>query len=185
MSEKRGIPHISTGDIFRENIKNNTELGRIAKEIIDSGKLVPDDITIRLIKDRIAKEDCKDGFILDGFPRNIAQAEALDSIVDIDHVILIDVDDDESIRRISGRRTCKECGAIFSVNIDDVKDTCPKCGGKLYMRDDDTPDAVRERLRIYHDTTEPIIQHYKDKVIVIDGKRRIEEIEEEISKKLS
>lgn len=185
IAERHSIPHISTGDIFRENIKGQTELGSKAKEYIDKGQLVPDSLTIELVRDRLAKDDCRQGFILDGFPRTRAQAEALDSLVEIDKVILIDVSDDESVRRISARRSCESCGAVYSTYIEDI-DSCKSCGGKLIIRDDDQPETVRQRLEIYHSNADPLISFYQTKgnLEKIDGERTIEMIFSDIEDKL-
>ncbi|MFW6014768.1 MAG: adenylate kinase [Candidatus Nanoarchaeia archaeon] len=183
LSQKFAIPHISTGDIFRENIKNETELGKEAKEYIDEGMLVPDELTIRIVNDRLSKQDCKNGFILDGFPRNVAQAKAMDEIVSIDKVVLIDISDDEAVRRISGRRTCAKCGKVFSSK--DNLEKCDKCGGELVRREDDNPDTVRKRLQIYHKNTAPLEEYYIDKLLKVDGERPVEEIFQDLVYNLS
>ncbi|MFW6383452.1 MAG: adenylate kinase [Nanoarchaeota archaeon] len=183
LSQIFAIPHISTGDIFRENIKDETELGKEAKEYIDEGMLVPDELTIRIVNDRLSKQDCKNGFILDGFPRNVAQAKAMDVIVSIDKVVLIDISDDEAVRRISGRRTCTKCGKVFSSK--DNLEKCDKCGGELVRREDDNPDTVRKRLQIYHKNTAPLEEYYIDKLLKVDGERPVEEIFQDLVYNLS
>jgi len=189
LSNEFDIPHISTGDIFRDNIKNLTELGKLALSYTNKGALVPDDVTNKIVADRLSQADCSEGFILDGYPRNIEQAEFLDTIVEVDKVLEIKVSDDEAIKRISGRRTCEKCGAVFSIyqtNEEDLTSACKKCGGKLIIRDDDTESAVRKRLEIYHEQTEPIVDYYRKKQILvsINGKQSIEKIFEIIKKKL-
>lgn len=182
LSDELKIPHISTGDIFRENIKGETELGKKAKEYIDNGQLVPDELTIQLIRGRLSKEDCDNGFILDGFPRNTAQAKAMDNIVEIDYIIFIDISDDEAVRRISGRRTCESCGKVFKA--DDSVTNCDKCGGNLVIRDDDKPETIRNRLKVYHENTAPLEEYYSDKILKIDGERPIEKIFDDILSRL-
>jgi adenylate kinase len=161
--EKNNLAHISTGDIFRENIKNNTELGKKAKKYIDAGKLVPDEITINMVKERLADE--KKGFILDGFPRTIPQAEALSKITEIDTVINFTAEEKTILQRLSGRRICRKCGAVYHVtNIPPKKDgICDKCGGELYQRDDDKQEAIKERLKVYENQTAPLIKYYEKK----------------------
>lgn len=163
--EKYNIPQISTGDIFRDNVKNETELGKKAKEYIDKGGLVPDEITVGMVKERLIKDDCKNGYILDGFPRTIPQAEALENIDKIDKVIDFQARDDVIIQRLSGRRTCRKCGAIFHVvNIPPkVEGVCDKCGGELVQRSDETEDVIKNRLEVYRKQTEPLIDYYKKK----------------------
>ena len=159
------IPHISTGDLFRENIKNKTDLGRTAQEYMDSGKLVPDDITTAMLKERLKKEDCKKGFFLDGFPRTVEQAEALEEITKIDIVINFVANKETLIRRRTGRRICKSCGAIYHVIniIPKVAGFCDECGGEVYQREDDKPEAAEERLKIYYEEIQPIIDFYEKK----------------------
>lgn len=161
--EKYNIPQISTGDIFRDNIKSETELGKKAKEYIDKGELVPDEITVGMVKERLSKDDCKNGYILDGFPRTIPQAEALEKIDKIDKVIDFQARDDVIIQRLSGRRTCRKCGAIFHiVNIPPkVEGICDKCGGELVQRSDETEEVIKNRLEVYRKQTEPLIDYYK------------------------
>ena len=180
------LPHISTGDIFRENIKNQTELGKKVKEIMDSGNLCPDNLTIELVKDRLSKPDCEKGYLLDGFPRNIAQAEALDKFASPDKVLEINVDLNKIERRITGRRSCPKCNNSFHIDfIGDVK-VCPVCNGELVIRKDDTPETVKERLKVYKAQTEPLVDYYEkqSKLIKIDGDKSIEEVFDEITKVL-
>ena len=173
MKERYKLPHISTGDIFRENIKNNTELGKLAKSYIDKGALVPDDVTSNLIVDRLTHDDCKKGFILDGFPRNNAQAKSLDEAFEksgnkIDLVILVDATDEQIADRLSGRRVCENCGHIYHiVNIPPkVEGVCDKCGGKLIQRKDDSKEVIQDRLKTYHEITKPLIDYYSKENIL-------------------
>ena len=167
--QKYGLLHISTGQIFRENIKGGTELGLKAKEYIDAGKLVPDQVTIDMVKDRLGKDDCKDGgFLLDGFPRTIPQAEALSEFCEMDLVINFKADPEVIIQRLSGRRVCKKCGWTCHVqNIPPKQEgICDACGGELYQRDDDKPEAIKQRLIVYEEQTAPLIGYYKEKGIL-------------------
>ena len=173
IAAKYGIHHISTGDIFRANIKNGTELGKKAKEYMDQGLLVPDELTCDLVMDRISQEDCKDGFVLDGFPRTIPQAEALDAALEkkgdkMDYAIDIEVEDENIIRRMSGRRACLNCGATYHVvTIPPKKEgICDVCGSELVLRDDDQPETVKKRLDVYHEQTQPLIDYYKKQNIL-------------------
>ena len=168
IADKYGIPHISTGDIFRANIKNGTELGKKAKTYMDQGLLVPDELVVDLVADRIVQEDCKNGFVLDGFPRTIPQAEALDGALKkldtkIDYALNIEVPDENIISRMSGRRACVSCGATYHlVHIPPKKEgVCDKCGASLILRDDDKPETVKKRLAVYHEQTQPLIDYYK------------------------
>jgi adenylate kinases len=174
ISEALHIPQISTGNIIREALKSGSEVGLKAKSFIESGKLVPDEVVIDIIKERIAKDDCKDGFILDGFPRTIAQAEALDSMgVSIDRVLDINVADDVIASRLSGRRVCEACGSSYHLvsKKPAVEGVCDKCGGTLIQRKDDHPDTVADRLKVYHEQTEPLKAYYEKKGLlrVVDG----------------
>ncbi len=184
--KRYALPHISTGDIFRENIKNQTELGKKVKAIMDSGNLCPDNLTIELVKDRLSKPDCEKGYLLDGFPRNIVQAEALDKIAPPDKILDINVDLKKIERRITGRRSCPKCNNSF--HIDFIGDTkvCPVCNGELVIRKDDTPETVKERLKVYKEQTEPLVDYYnkQSKLIEIDGDKNIEDVFEEITKVL-
>ena len=193
LTERYGIPHISTGDIFRENIKNATELGKQAKEYIDAGKLVPDELTIGLVMDRLAKDDCAKGYILDGFPRTIPQAEKLTEALEagsgeIDAAIDVEVPDEVIIERMSGRRVCPKCGASFHVvNIPPKKEgICDLCGEALITRADDQPETVKNRLSVYHEQTQPLIDYYgrKGLVLTVDGTKEMEAVFEEIVKGL-
>ena len=175
------IPAISTGNIIRDALKSGTEMGKKAKSFIDKGNLVPDDMVIGIIKERLKEEDCKNGFILDGFPRTIPQAEALDKMgLDIDKVVDFEVSDEEIISRISGRRVCELCGASYHIDHKKpmVDNVCDKCSGTLVQRKDDHPDTVNARLRVYHDQTEPLKDYYsrQGKLIVIEGKGKIKDI---------
>jgi adenylate kinase len=176
------IPHISTGDIFRKNLKEGTPLGLKAKKYMDKGLLVPDDLVVELVKDRLTQEDCKDGFMLDGFPRTELQAKALDDELksletSLDVVINIEVDHNLLIERITGRRICKDCGATYHVkfNPPKVQGICDACGGELYQREDDKEETVKKRLEVYTEQTEPLIQYYKKKELLqtIDGQQDI------------
>jgi adenylate kinase len=168
IAEHFGIPKISTGDIFRSNVSGGTELGKQAKKYMDAGDLVPDEVTNAMVRDRLGEPDAANGFLLDGFPRNVAQAYELDGILNqlgstLDAVLELDVDDDEVVRRLSGRRTCKKCGHIWHVEFDAPMDggICDICGGELYHRDDDFPETVRHRLDVYATQTEPLIAFYR------------------------
>jgi adenylate kinase len=182
-----GIPKISTGDIFRHNVSTGTDLGRLAKKYMDAGDLVPDEVTNAMVRDRLAQPDAKDGFLLDGFPRNVAQANELDAILDelgvaLSVVLDLDVDFDEVVKRLSGRRTCKKCGHVWHVEYDPPKvaGICDKCGGELYQRDDDKPETVRHRLDVYHQQTEPLIDFYRaaERLIAIDAFGAVEDVTE-------
>ncbi len=187
--EKYNIPQISTGDMFREHLSKGTELGQKAKEYMDKGQLVPDEIVLGMVEERLKQPDCDKGFILDGFPRTVPQAEALDQLLEkmgkkIDYAIAIDVPDEELIKRLTGRRTCKNCGMMYHIMFKPPKEEgkCDKCGGELYQRADDNEETVRNRLRVYHEQTEPIIQFYEKKGVLyrIDGIGSIDEIFERI-----
>ena len=174
ISEALHIPQISTGNIIREALKSGSEVGLKAKSFIESGKLVPEEVVIDIIKERIAKDDCKEGFILDGFPRTIAQAEALDSMgVSIDRVLDINVADEVIASRLSGRRVCEACGSSYHLvsKKPAVEGVCDKCGGTLIQRKDDHPDTVADRLKVYHEQTEPLKAYYEKKGLlrVVDG----------------
>lgn len=162
------LVQISTGDLFRENIKNGTEVGKLAKSYMDKGQLVPDSVTISMLKERISKDDCKKGFILDGFPRTIEQAKALEGIADIDAVVQLDISFDEIRRRCLGRRTCSKCGEIYNTSTYD-KPTCELCGSPLFQRDDDNLETVNSRLEVYEKMTAPLINFYADRLFVVEG----------------
>ena len=185
LSDKYGIPHISTGDIFRANIKEGTELGKKAKEYMDQGLLVPDELVCDLVVDRIKQDDCKKGFILDGFPRTIPQAKSLDAALEqineaMDYAVDLEVDDEVIVERMGGRRACLECGATYHVvNMPPAKEgVCDRCGAKLVLRDDDQPETVKKRLSVYHEQTAPLIQYYKEKGILVqfDGSLKPDEV---------
>jgi adenylate kinase len=165
-----GVPHISTGDMVREEIKAQTELGKAIKEYSDKGELVPDEIIIKLLSKSLKKPDCEKGFILDGFPRTIKQAEALDKVSMVDLVINLDVPDEIIIQRLSNRLLCKKCGAIYNkLTLKPKRDNiCDKCGGELYQREDDKPEVIQERLNVYRKKTEPLIEYYKKKRLLKD-----------------
>ena len=185
LAEKYGIPHISTGDIFRANIKNATPIGVIAKSYIDKGQLVPDEVTVEIVKQRLMEADCENGYLLDGFPRNVFQAEQLDKISEIDSVVDIEVDFTKLLKRITGRRVCA-CGESYHVDFLEGKTECLRCGGKLYQRADDNEATVGERLSVYQKQTAPLVEYYKKagKLVVIDGDKAIHEVFEEIVNKL-
>ena len=178
IAEKYGIPHVSTGDIFRANIKNGTELGMEAKKYMDEGKLVPDELTVKILLDRVAQADCANGYVLDGFPRTIPQAEVLDQALTelndaIDFAINVDVPDENIVKRMSGRRACLSCGATYHIEHIPPKQEgiCDKCGQALVLRDDDKPETVLNRLKVYHDQTQPLIDFYSNKGVLktVDG----------------
>ena len=178
IAEKYSIPHISTGDIFRANIKNGTELGKKAKSYMDKGQLVPDELTLDLIMDRFKQDDCKNGYVLDGFPRTIPQAEALDTALKakgekVDFAIDVDVPDENIVKRLGGRRACVGCGATYHVvySPTKVEGVCDKCGEELIVRDDDKPETVLNRLEVYHNQTQPLIDYYNEQGILksVDG----------------
>ena len=178
ISETLKIPTISTGNMIREALKSGTEMGRKAKEYVDAGKLVPDEVVIGIIKERLAQPDCADGFILDGFPRTIPQAEALDRMgIVIDRVIDIEVADETIAQRVSGRRVCPACGASYHVEYKKpaVDNVCDRCGDTLIQRKDDHPDTVRERLQVYHDQTEPLKSYYaaSGKLFIVEGQEDV------------
>ena len=176
VAEDYKIPHISTGDIFRANIKNQTPLGVKVKAIIDSGSLVSDDLTCELVKDRLSQPDCKNGYILDGFPRTIPQAEMFTKICDDVKVVNFEIKDEIVIRRLSTRRVCKACGANFNVLTlpPKVEGVCDKCGGELYQRDDDKQESILHRMDVYREQTEPLIKFYRDKGAITDLDASIE-----------
>ena len=178
IAQKYQIPHVSTGDIFRANIKNGTELGKEAKKYMDQGLLVPDELTVKILLDRVAQDDCKNGYVLDGFPRTIPQAEVLDKALSdlgdaIDYAINVDVPDENIVKRMSGRRACLACGATYHIeHIPPKKEgICDVCGQGLVLRDDDKPETVLNRLKVYNDQTQPLIDFYTAKGVVksVDG----------------
>ncbi|WP_337872746.1 adenylate kinase [Ignavibacterium sp.] len=193
LSEQFNIPHISTGDILRKAVQDRTELGIKAAEIMNRGELVPDDIMIGIIKDVLKSDRCKNGFILDGFPRTTVQAEALDRLfseLNLNDVILVHItaDEEEIIKRLNGRRACKVCGSIFTLSEIEGLSECPKCGAKdsFYLRDDDKEDVIRKRLKIYETNTKPVLGYYeaKGKVVTIDGFGSIEEVNKDLTEVL-
>lgn len=185
IADKYGIPHISTGDIFRANIKNNTELGKKAKEYMDQGLLVPDKLTLDLIMDRFKQADCENGYVLDGFPRTIPQAEALTNALKeagetIDFAINVEVPDENIVTRMSGRRACINCGGTYHVvfNPTKIDGVCDTCGGELVLRDDDKPETVAKRLNVYHNQTKPLIDYYAELHVLreVDGTKDVSEV---------
>ena len=179
IAERYGLPHVSTGDIFRANIKNGTELGMEAKKYMDQGMLVPDELTVKILLDRVAQEDCKNGYILDGFPRTIPQAEVLDKALTelgdkIDYAVNVHVPDENIVNRMSGRRACVSCGGTYHVVYAPTKKEgiCDACGGELILRDDDKPETVQKRLAVYHEQTQPLIDFYQNKGILVEVDRK-------------
>jgi adenylate kinase len=193
LAERLSIPHISTGDILRNSIKNETTLGLKAKTIVESGGLVPDNLMAGLIKDVLSQKESEYGFILDGYPRTLAQAKLLDEIFeqlksDEEHYIAITVDDELIIQRLSNRLACKECGTIFTLNEVKDKKNCPKCGatGSLYKRKDDEEEVIRNRLKVFHAQTKPVLDYYKEKgkMIFVDGDQPVHEVAKAVLEKL-
>lgn len=191
IAAKYNIPHISTGDIFRANIKNGTELGKQAKTYMDQGLLVPDELVVDLVVDRVNQEDCKEGYVLDGFPRTIPQAEALDVALEklgqkIDYAIDVDVPDENIVHRMDGRRACVGCGATYHLEYAPTKvdGICDTCGKELILRDDDKPETVKKRLGVYHEQTQPLIDYYTKAGILttVDGTIDIEDVFQTIVK---
>jgi adenylate kinase len=189
VSERFDIPKISTGDIFRYNVSQGTDLGKLAKKYMDAGDLVPDEVTVAMVRDRLSQPDAASGFMLDGFPRNVAQAYELDGILgdlntSLDVALELDIDDGEVVRRLSGRRLCKRCGHVWHIEFDPPKapGICDRCGGDLYQRDDDRPETVRHRLEVYVDQTTPLIQFYtaRDQLIVLNAKGPVEDVTERV-----
>ena len=186
--EKYGIPQISTGDMFRAAVKEQTPLGLEAKKYMDNGQLVPDAVTVGIVKERLAKDDCKKGFILDGFPRNTAQAVALDSELaamgrDLDAALLVSVPDASVVERLSSRRTCKSCGYTAPAGTE----VCPRCSGEMYQREDDKPETIQRRLDTYHTQTAPLIEYYRGHSILkeVDGDRPVDEVYADVKDLLS
>jgi adenylate kinase len=187
IAEHFGIPKISTGDIFRANVSGGTDLGRLAKKYMDAGDLVPDEVTNAMVRDRLAQPDAVDGFLLDGFPRNVQQAGELDGILvqigsTLSVVLDLDVDHDEVVRRLSGRRTCKKCGHVWHLEYDppSVPGICDKCSGELYQRDDDRPETVRHRLEVYASQTAPLVRFYdeREQLVAINALGAVEDVTE-------
>ena len=185
IAEEFNVPHISTGDILRRNMKEGTPLGLKAKAFVESGGLVPDEVVIGLVEDRLSQDDCKNGYILDGFPRTIAQAEALDKVARIDLAINIDVPFETIIDRLGGRRVCV-CGETYHVSMLNGETTCKRCGKELFIRDDDKPETVKNRLKVYSDQTQPLLDYYRsqNKVVDIEANGTKEEIFADIKKVL-
>lgn len=185
IADKYSLPHVSTGDIFRANIKNGTELGMEAKKYMDQGLLVPDELTVKILLDRVSQGDCKNGYVLDGFPRTIPQAEVLDKALaelgeSIDYAIDVDVPDENIITRMSGRRACLSCGATYHIaHVPPKKEgICDRCGKELVLRDDDKPETVKNRLKVYHDQTQPLIDFYTGKGVLktVDGTQDMQDV---------
>lgn len=178
ISEKYRLPHISTGDIFRDNIKRQTPVGLLAKSYTDNGKLVPDEVTCEIVKGRLEADDCKNGYLLDGFPRNLFQAETLESFSKADAVLNIDVDLSLLMARLCGRRVCKDCGESYHVDFLGGKTVCERCGGELYQRKDDNEETVGNRLKVYSEQTAPLIEYYSERNVLlnIDGVGAIDEV---------
>ncbi|MCS7279603.1 MAG: adenylate kinase [Thermodesulfobacteriaceae bacterium] len=187
--DRFNIPQISTGDMLRENVAKGTELGMKAKEYMEKGQLVPDEIILGMVKDRLSQADAQKGFILDGFPRTVAQAEALDKMLSemgkkIEYVLALMVPDEDLVIRLTGRRTCKKCGMMYHIKFKPPKEEgkCDTCGGELYQRPDDNEETVRNRLKVYHESTAPLLDYYKKKGVLfeIDGSKSIEEITKQL-----
>lgn len=178
ITEQYGLPHISTGDMFRENIREKTPLGVLAKSYIDKGQLCPDDVTVKMVEERLSRADCKKGFLLDGFPRTISQAEALEKFVKITCVLDIEVPLDKLLGRLTGRRCCEKCGESFHVSVIGKTEICPKCGGKLYTRADDNEETVQSRLNVYASQTASLIDFYQRKGVLksVNGGAAVEEV---------
>ncbi|MBE5741746.1 MAG: adenylate kinase [Clostridiales bacterium] len=186
LAEKYNIPHISTGDIFRSNIKGQTPIGMVAKSYIDKGQLVPDEVTIQIVKERLEKEDCKNGYLLDGFPRTVSQAEALDTFSKVEAVVNVDVPLGKLLKRITGRRVCAKCGESYHVDYLNGSTTCAKCGAELIQRADDNEETVGARLEVYQKSTAPLIEYYENKgvLLTVDGDGDIEKVFNSICEKL-
>jgi adenylate kinase len=192
LTKEFGIPHISTGDIFRAALKEGTPLGMKAKEYMDDGKLVPDEIVVGIVKERLQKEDCENGFMLDGFPRTVAQADALEESLSemgtkLDAVLLITVPDDELITRLTGRRVCRNCSATYHLKFNPpTGEKCAACGGEIYQRDDDKEETVVKRLKVYHQQTAPLVEYYQEKGLLysIDGEQSMDQVFADICKAL-
>ena len=191
IADKYSIPHISTGDIFRANIKNGTELGREAKKYMDQGQLVPDELTVKILLDRVSQDDCKNGYVLDGFPRTIPQAEVLTDALNklgekIDYAVNVDVPDENIINRMGGRRACVTCGATYHVVYipTKVEGVCDRCGSALILRDDDKPETVKKRLNVYHEQTQPLIDYYTAAGVLrsVDGTQDMKDVFNDIVK---
>lgn len=186
LAERYNVPHISTGDIFRKNIKERTPIGIEAKSYIDKGQLVPDEVTIKIVRDRLNADDCKNGYLLDGFPRNVLQAKALDEFSEVEKVVNIDVPLHKLMNRITGRRVCGKCGESYHVDYLDGKKECGKCGGDLMQRADDNEETVKSRLDVYVAQTAPLVDYYKGRGVLvdIDGDGSVDEVFATIAEKL-
>lgn len=193
LSERLGVPHIATGDMLREAVEAGTELGRLAKQYMERGELVPDEVVIRMVEERLSRPDCSRGFILDGFPRTVKQAEALEELLrragaKIDAAVNLEVGEEEVVRRISLRRTCKSCGAVYHLIFNPPKqnDVCDKCGGPLYQREDDREETVKRRLRVYRQQTEPLLEFYRQRglLVNINGEGGIGQVFNDILKQI-
>jgi adenylate kinase len=193
LREDLGLPHVASGDLFRENLANETDLGMKAKDYMDRGELVPDDITIAMVMDRLSRPDCADGAILDGFPRTIAQAKALDEALneqgyEVSDALYIAVPDDVLVDRVSGRRICRECGESYHITFNPPEEPgiCDKDGGELYQRDDDKPETVRKRLKVYWEETSPLIDYYRGQGVLteIDGDQPIDAVTKDLREAL-
>lgn len=193
ISEDYKLTHISTGDILRSAVKKETVLGKKAKEMMEKGELVSDDIVIGIVRERIKEPDCEKGVLLDGFPRNVSQAKSFEEVLremelEIDAVIYINVDEEEVITRLTGRRVCRDCGASYHIkfNPPQVRNVCDQCGGELYQREDDTLETVKQRLSVYREQTAPLTEHYERKALLktVDGNQDIDEVYREIKEKL-
>lgn len=191
IAEKYKIPHVSTGDLFRSNISQNTQLGMEAKQYMDAGKLVPDELTVRMLLDRVSQDDCKNGYVLDGFPRTIAQAEVLEQEVEklhdkIDYAINVEVPDENIVKRMGGRRACTKCGATYHIeHVPPKKEgICDNCGSELVLRSDDAPETVQKRLDVYHEKTQPLIDFYAKRGILkqVDGTKDMQAVFDDIVK---
>ncbi len=186
LAEKYSVPHISTGDIFRSNIKEGTPIGLVAKSYIDKGQLVPDEVTIQIVKERLEKDDCKNGYLLDGFPRTVAQAKALDEFSEVEKVVNIDVPLTKLLKRITGRRVCSKCGESYHVDYLVGKTSCGKCEGDLIQRADDNEETVASRLDVYTKQTAPLVEYYDGRgvLVTIDGDGNIDDVFDAIVEKL-
>ena len=186
LAKEFSIPHISTGDIFRENIKNKTPLGEKVSAIMAAGGLCPDELTVQIVADRIAKEDCKNGFLLDGFPRNVFQAGELDKLCKVDGAVNLDIPLQKLMRRLTGRRSCPKCGGAYHIDFLENKELCPSCQSALVTRADDNEETVNNRLAVYEKQTAPVIEYYKkqNKVIDINGDNNIEKVFKDICEAL-
>lgn len=189
LKDSFGVPHISTGDMFREAVEAGTEYGKQAASYMRRGELVPDEVTCQLVRERLGREDCRNGFMLDGFPRDLAQARALSRMITIDAAVLLDVPEEVSLERLSGRRQCRDCAAIFHLKFIPPKReaVCDHCGGELYQRDDDKPEAIRERLETYHRETMPLVDYYRQAGVLtqVDGSGTVGAVVAEILDALS